>query len=89
MSPYQMIYDRIPVVDFLHVIGSIAYVHKHKPTRAHVLDTQANKGILLCYARYTKGSNFNLSVTSHHHGDNACYIRRIFKKFSQYAFEFT
>jgi hypothetical protein len=66
MSPYQMIYDRVPDVAFLRVIGSVAYVHKHKPTREHVLDTRASKGILLGYARYTKGYRILMSQSPVH-----------------------
>ena len=49
-----MTYDRVPDVAFLRIIGSIADVHKHKPTRSHAW-TREQKGILLGHARYTKG----------------------------------
>ena len=61
-----MIYDRVPDVEFLCIIGNVAYVHKHKPTREHILDTKTDKGISLGYARHTKGYKILLSQTSIH-----------------------
>ena len=50
----------------LRIIGSVAYVHKHKRTREHVLDTRANKGILLRYARHTKWYRILMSQSPVH-----------------------
>ena len=66
ISPYQMIHDRVPDVAFLRIIGSVVYVHKNKPTREHILDTGAEKGILVEYARHTKGFRIPLSQSPVH-----------------------
>jgi len=61
-----MIHDCVPDVAFLRIIGSVAYVYKHKPIGDHVLDTRADKGILLGYARHTKGYSILLSQSPVH-----------------------